>query len=68
MIVNQFEGIKVDGISCAVPNEWKSIEVLKNGENNEILDRFVKTHLLRVIMRLVNDKHHQIYVLLLLRS
>ena len=42
MVVNQFEGIKVDGISCAVPNEWKSIELLKDGENNEILDRFVK--------------------------
>jgi 3-oxoacyl-[acyl-carrier-protein] synthase-3 len=42
MIVNQFKGIKVDGVSCAVPNEWKSIESLKDGENNEVLDRFVK--------------------------
>lgn len=42
MIINQFKGIKVAGISCAVPNKWKSIELLKNGENNEVLERFVK--------------------------
>ena len=42
MIVNQFSGIKVVGVSCAVPSEWKSIESLKDGENNSVLDRFVK--------------------------
>lgn len=42
MIINHFKGIKVAGVSCAVPTEWKSIESLKNGENDGVLDRFVK--------------------------
>lgn len=42
MIVNCFSGIKVVGVSCAVPTEWKSIESLKDGKNDDVLGRFVK--------------------------
>lgn len=42
MVISTFNNIIIDGVSCAVPTEWKSIESLKNGENNDVLDRFVK--------------------------
>lgn len=42
MIINKYNNIKVVGVSCAAPTEWKSIESLKDGENDGVLDRFVK--------------------------
>lgn len=43
MIINEFNGIAIKGIACAVSTNWISIESLKNGENNATLDKFVKT-------------------------
>lgn len=42
MLVNRFSGIKVKGLACAVPNNWISVESLKDGENDAVLDRFIK--------------------------
>lgn len=47
MIINSFNNIKIEGISCAVPTEWISIESLKNGNNDFVLDRFVKNTLIQ---------------------
>lgn len=43
MIINEFKNIAIKGVACAVSTNWVSIESLKNGENNAILDKFVKT-------------------------
>ena len=43
MIINEFSGIAIKGIACAVSTNWVSIESLKNGENDATLDKFVKT-------------------------
>ena len=42
MIVNKYSDIEITAMACAVPDNYISIESLKNGENNEVLDRFVK--------------------------
>ena len=42
MIINKYNGIKIEGIACAVPQKWISVESLKNGENDAVLDRFIK--------------------------
>ncbi len=42
MLLNKYKGIRVEGIACAVPQKWISVESLKNGENDAILDRFIK--------------------------
>lgn len=43
MVLNEFKNIAVEGIQCAVPGKWISIESLKDGQNNDTLDKFVKT-------------------------
>lgn len=43
MILNEFNGITIKGIACAVSTNWVSIESLKNGDNDATLDKFVKT-------------------------
>lgn len=43
MILNEFNGIAIKGIACAVSTNWVSIESLKNGDNDATLDKFVKT-------------------------
>ena len=43
MILNEFKGIAIKGVACAVSTNWVSIESLKNGENDAVLDKFVKT-------------------------
>ena len=47
MIINSFDNIRIEGVSCAVPTEWKSIESLKNGENDNNLDRFVNNTMIQ---------------------
>lgn len=42
MIINNYNGIKIEGIACAVPQKWISVESLKNGDNDAVLDRFIK--------------------------
>ena len=42
MQVNRYQGIRVEGLACAVPQKWISVESLKNGENDAVLDRFIK--------------------------
>ena len=42
MQVNKYQGIRVEGLACAVPQKWISVESLKNGENDAVLDRFIK--------------------------
>lgn len=43
MIINEFNGIAIKGVACAVSTNWVSIESLKNGINDAILDKFVRT-------------------------
>ncbi len=43
MILSEFNGIAIRGIACAVSSNWISIESLKNGENDAVLDKFVRT-------------------------
>ena len=43
MIINNIKDIVVNGIACAVPDRWISIESQKNGENDATLDKFIKT-------------------------
>ena len=43
MIVNRYKNILIDSVACAVPEKYVSIESQKNGENNAILEKFVKT-------------------------
>ena len=42
MILNEYTNIGIAGISCATSTNWVSVESLKNGENDAVLDRFVK--------------------------
>lgn len=43
MLVNNYSNIKVEGLACAVSTNYVSVESLKNGENDAVLDKFVKT-------------------------
>ena len=43
MVLNDYSNIAIEGIQCAVPGKWISIESLKDGANDETLDKFVKT-------------------------
>lgn len=43
MVLNSFSNIKVEAIQCSVPTKWVSVESLKDGENDAILDKFIKT-------------------------
>lgn len=47
MIINTFNNIRIEGVSCAVPSEWISIESLKNGGNDNHLERFVKNTMIQ---------------------
>lgn len=42
MITNKFENISIDGMASAVSTQWISVESLKDGSNDEMLNRFVK--------------------------
>ena len=42
MITNRFNNIAINGIACAVSTKWISVESLKDGINDEMLNRFVK--------------------------
>lgn len=42
MIKNIFSNIGIDGMACAVSTRWVSVESLKDGSNDEMLNRFVK--------------------------
>ena len=42
MITNKFTIIGIGGMACAVSSKWISVESLKDGSNDEMLDRFVK--------------------------
>ena len=42
MQINRYSGVRIEGLACAVPGKWISVESLKNGENDAILDRFMK--------------------------
>ena len=42
MITNKFTNIRVDGMACAVSEKWVSVESLKDGSNDEMLNRFIK--------------------------
>lgn len=42
MITNKYKNISIDGIACAVSTHWISVESLKDGSNDEMLNRFVK--------------------------
>lgn len=42
MVTNKFTNISINGIACAVSTKWISIESLKDGSNDEMLNRFVK--------------------------
>ncbi len=42
MITNKFTNISINGIACAVSTKWVSVESLKDGTNDEMLNRFVK--------------------------
>lgn len=42
MITNTYKNIAIEGIACAVSTNWVSIESLKDGSNDEMLNRFVK--------------------------
>lgn len=42
MNINDLSNIEIEGIACAVSDNWVSVESLKNGENDATLDRFVK--------------------------
>ena len=42
MNINNYSHIEINGIACAVSNNWVSVESLKNGDNDATLDRFVK--------------------------
>ena len=42
MIINNYSGIRIKAMACAVPDNYISVESLKNGENDAMLDRFVK--------------------------
>lgn len=43
MILNKYSNISIEGMACAVSSNYISIESLKNGENDQILDKFIKT-------------------------
>lgn len=47
MIINSFKNIKLESVSCAVPTEWKSIASLKDGSNDDVMDRFVKNTMIQ---------------------
>jgi len=47
MVTNEYSNIAVSAIACAVSSHYVSVESLKNGENNEMLDRFVKNTCVR---------------------
>lgn len=47
MIQNKFCNIKMKGIACAVPSVWESIQSLKDGGNNDVMDRFVKNTMIQ---------------------
>jgi 3-oxoacyl-[acyl-carrier-protein] synthase-3 len=42
MITSKFNNIGIDGMACAVSTKWVSVESLKDGSNDEMLNRFVK--------------------------
>ena len=42
MVINKYSDIEILAMACAVPDNYISIESLKNGENNEAMDRFIK--------------------------
>jgi len=42
MVTNKYDKIEIGAIACSVPEKYVSVESLKNGENDAILDRFVK--------------------------
>lgn len=42
MQINRYKGICVEGLACAVPEKWISVESLKDGDNDAVLDRFMK--------------------------
>lgn len=42
MIKNSFKNIGIKGMACAVSTRWISVESLKDGSNDEMLNRFVK--------------------------
>lgn len=42
MLINTFKQIEILSLAAAVPTQWISVESLKNGDNDAVLDRFVK--------------------------